>query len=56
MARDRLLTGTQKPGEQIVDTALRPKTLSEMVGQRAVIEKLGPLLQAYATSVAEGGA
>ena len=40
MARDRLLTGTQKPGEQIVDTALRPRTLTEMVGQRGVIEKL----------------
>ena len=40
MARDRLLSAAQKPGEQIVDTALRPKTMSEMIGQRGVLEKL----------------
>ncbi|MGB2985476.1 MAG: Holliday junction branch migration DNA helicase RuvB [Phycisphaerae bacterium] len=40
MARDRLLSGQERPGDEPVDTALRPKRLSEMVGQRAVLEKL----------------
>jgi Holliday junction DNA helicase RuvB len=40
MARDRILSGGQRPGDKPIDTALRPKRLTEMVGQRAVIEKL----------------
>jgi Holliday junction DNA helicase RuvB len=40
MARDRILTGQERPGDEPVDAALRPKRLSEMVGQRAVLEKL----------------
>ena len=40
MARDRLLTGQERPGDKPVDVALRPRRLSEMVGQRAVLEKL----------------
>jgi len=40
MARDRILSGQQRTADEPVDTALRPKRLSEMVGQRAVLEKL----------------
>lgn len=40
MARDRLLAARERPGDEPVDVALRPKRLPEMVGQRAVIEKL----------------
>ncbi len=40
MARDRLLTGKQRQGDESVDTALRPKQLSEMIGQGSVLEKL----------------
>jgi len=40
MARDRILSGQQREADEPVDTALRPKRLSEMVGQRAVLEKL----------------
>jgi len=40
MARDRLLSGQERTGDEPVDTALRPRRLSEMVGQRAVLEKL----------------
>ncbi len=40
MARDRLLSGHERPGDEPVDVALRPKRLSEMVGQQAVLEKL----------------
>ncbi len=40
MARDRLLSGKERPGDQIVDVALRPKRMDEMVGQRPVLEKL----------------
>jgi len=40
MARDRLISGSQREGDEVVDAALRPKRLDEMVGQRAVLEKL----------------
>lgn len=40
MARDRILTVRERPGDEQVDTALRPKRLSEIVGQRAVVERL----------------
>lgn len=40
MARDRLIVGRERPGDESIDTALRPKRLSEMVGQKPVLEKL----------------
>lgn len=40
MARDRLISTGKREGDEPVDAALRPRTLAEMVGQRAVIEKL----------------
>ena len=46
MARDRVLTGKTRAGDEPVDVALRPKQLSEMVGQRAVLEKLEIAMEA----------
>jgi len=46
MARERLLTGEVRPGDEPIDAALRPQRLSEMVGQRAVVEKLQIALSA----------
>jgi len=40
MSRDRVITSQPRPGDEPVDAALRPKRISEMVGQRAVLEKL----------------
>jgi len=40
MSRDRVITTQPRPGDEPVDAALRPKRISEMVGQRAVLEKL----------------
>ena len=40
MARDRILTGKKRTEDGSIDTALRPKCIDEMVGQRAVLEKL----------------
>ncbi|MCH7808555.1 MAG: Holliday junction branch migration DNA helicase RuvB, partial [Planctomycetes bacterium] len=40
MARDRLITSEHRLGDEVVDVALRPKTMDEMVGQRSVLEKL----------------
>jgi len=40
MARDRILTSESRPPDEPVDAALRPQRLDEMVGQRAVLEKL----------------
>ena len=40
MTRDRLLSGNERTGDEPIDTALRPKRIDEMVGQRAVLEKL----------------
>lgn len=46
MARDRVLSGTPRPGDKPVDTALRPKRFADMVGQRAVLEKLDIAIKA----------
>lgn len=40
MARDRVISSAQREGDGVVDVALRPKTLDELVGQRPVIQKL----------------
>lgn len=40
MARDRVITAGQREGDEPVDAALRPRSVKEMVGQRAVLEKL----------------
>jgi Holliday junction DNA helicase RuvB len=40
MARDRVLSADQRPGDEPVDAALRPRNFDEMVGQQAVLEKL----------------
>ncbi len=40
MTRDRVITSQPRPGDEPVDAALRPKRIAEMVGQRAVLEKL----------------
>ena len=46
MARDRLLSSQERPGDQPVDAALRPKRLAEMVGQSAVLDKLRTAMSA----------
>ncbi|MBU0717635.1 MAG: Holliday junction branch migration DNA helicase RuvB [Planctomycetes bacterium] len=46
MARDRLISGEQRDTDETVDVALRPQRLDEMVGQQAVLEKLGIALTA----------
>src|SRR3989304_5480489 len=40
MSRDRVIPAQPRPGDEPVDAALRPKRIAEMVGQRAVLEKL----------------
>jgi Holliday junction DNA helicase RuvB len=40
MSRDRVITTQPRPGDEPVDAALRPQRLDEMIGQRAVLEKL----------------
>ncbi len=40
MARDRLISSRERPGDEPVDFALRPQRLGDMVGQGAVLEKL----------------
>ncbi len=40
MARERVLTAESRPTDEPVDVALRPQRIDEMVGQRAVLEKL----------------
>ena len=40
MTRDRVITAQPRAGDEPVDAALRPKRIAEMVGQRAVLEKL----------------
>jgi len=40
MARDRIISGEQRPSDDSIDTALRPQSIDEMVGQRPVLEKL----------------
>jgi Holliday junction DNA helicase RuvB len=46
MARDRLLSSTTRPGDEQVDGSLRPRTLDELIGQRALIEKLNIAMDA----------
>jgi Holliday junction DNA helicase RuvB len=47
MARERLISGdNQERDRDAVSTALRPRTLAEMVGQRAVIEKISIAMEA----------
>jgi Holliday junction DNA helicase RuvB len=41
MARDRILSGNTRLGDESVDVALRPQRFAEMIGQKAVLEKLG---------------
>lgn len=40
MARDRILSGAPVQTDEPLDAALRPQSLSEMVGQTAVMEKI----------------
>ncbi|MEK6674499.1 MAG: Holliday junction branch migration DNA helicase RuvB [Planctomycetota bacterium] len=40
MARDRLLSGSPQTTDDVADVALRPQTLSEMIGQQSLMEKL----------------
>ncbi len=40
MSRDRVISAQPRTGDEPVDAALRPKRIAEMVGQRAVLEKL----------------
>ena len=47
MARDRILSGDNRPGDEPIDVALRPHHLDEMVGQRAVLDKLVEVLVAW---------
>ncbi|UCE59423.1 MAG: Holliday junction branch migration DNA helicase RuvB [Phycisphaerales bacterium] len=46
MARDRILSARERPGDESTDAALRPQTVDEMVGQRAVLDKLGIAMEA----------
>ncbi len=46
MARDRILSGQEKPADQPIDTALRPQSIAEMVGQRPVLQKLAIAMEA----------
>ncbi|MBI4718169.1 MAG: Holliday junction branch migration DNA helicase RuvB [Planctomycetes bacterium] len=46
MARDRLISGQTNTGDESVDFALRPQSIAEMIGQRAVLEKLEIAMQA----------
>jgi len=46
MARDRILSGETRTGDEPTDAALRPQSLGEMVGQRAVLDKLDIAMQA----------
>ncbi len=40
MAIDQILSGNTRPGDDTVDTALRPQSFKEMIGQRSVLDKL----------------
>ena len=46
MARDRILSGKPRREDQPVDNVLRPRRLSEMVGQTALMEKLAIAMSA----------
>lgn len=43
---DRVISGTGQPGERQVDHALRPRTLTEMIGQDRLREKIQVLVDA----------
>ncbi len=40
MARDRLISGDSREVDRPIDAALRPQRIADMVGQRAVLDKL----------------
>ncbi|MHC4697962.1 MAG: Holliday junction branch migration DNA helicase RuvB [Planctomycetota bacterium] len=46
MARDRILSSQERPGDQPIDAALRPQSIKEMVGQRTVMQKLAIAMEA----------
>ncbi len=46
MPRDRVISSQRRADEEPVDAALRPRTLSEIVGQRALVEKLNIAMSA----------
>ncbi len=46
MARDRILSGESRANDELVDVALRPRRLGEMVGQKPIIEKLNIAMEA----------
>ncbi len=46
MARDRLISGDARAGDESVDVTLRPQVLDEMVGQRRVLDKLDIAMEA----------
>jgi holliday junction DNA helicase RuvB len=50
---DRLVDGSPGDDEEVVEAALRPRTLGEFIGQDRVREQLGLVLQA---ARARGGA
>ena len=46
MARDRLISSETRVGDEPIDASLRPQQFAEMVGQRAILEKLEIAMQA----------
>jgi Holliday junction DNA helicase RuvB len=46
MARDRIITGDARRDDEGIDGALRPQSLAEMIGQRALMEKLSIAMSA----------
>jgi Holliday junction DNA helicase RuvB len=47
VARERVVAGgTEKPEEEAFNWALRPRTLSELIGQKSVVEKISISLEA----------
>ncbi|RME36576.1 MAG: Holliday junction branch migration DNA helicase RuvB, partial [Planctomycetota bacterium] len=46
MAKDRILSGEQRIGDEPIDVALRPRRLNEMVGQHPLREKLEIAMEA----------
>lgn len=46
MARDRIISAQKREADVGVDVSLRPQSIDEMVGQRAVLEKLGIAMEA----------
>ncbi|RJP40605.1 MAG: Holliday junction branch migration DNA helicase RuvB [Phycisphaerales bacterium] len=48
MPRDRVISSQRRTDDEPVDFALRPRTLAEIVGQRALVEKLNIAMSAAA--------